>query len=618
MRVLTLLIAVLVACGRSSAPSGPDRPAPDRPLPPAAPPAVAEAPAPPGDAAPPPPVEPAPSAAQHEAWIARRPKSVIEAQLYRQTVALPFTLADGRRGTATLIDLAPTIGVWSTLTVTWEGDGTDTWHLENPSGVRQSLRLDPAFPQGLLLTRGGVDHPCDLWGDLPSTLQVARLSGQVYAAVCDNALAVRNPTVGKKTALEWTTDLLRDHVWGGEKITNLVKESFFEDAELRTAELGEKAADLAPAVAAAPLPALVDPSVVGRLLDPGDLGLPLDGTIAGDLAVGAWYPVHGMQGAWGSVMAPRYVDPAVITRLAPRTDPLDEVEAGAVVYTVAFDLSQFELGFEIGTDHPRVGWSERARPGVRAAGLPGPDGFDSVSPLVRSGKLDPAYLPRLVSVFVGGFKRDHGAFKWGVLSRGDGGSHFGFVEFGTVLSRLQPGLATVVVWADQRVELRTWSAADDVRLSEVRHARQNGVPVLETDPATGQAVAGALVTNWNAGNWSGSAEGKLRSVRGGLCLQESPAGRFLVYSYFSSATPSAMADVYAAYQCTYGMLLDMNALEHTYLAAYIAKDGDLAVRPLVRGMEVLDREKGSGVYPRFVGYADNRDFFYVLRKAGSP
>jgi hypothetical protein len=62
------------------------------------------------------------------------------------------------------------------------------------------------------------------------------------------------------------------------------------------------------------------------------------------------------------------------------------------------------------------------------------------------------------------------------------------------------------------------------------------------------------------------------------------------------------------------MLLDMNALEHTYLAVDAVRDGELAVEHLSTGMAVLDKTKRDATWQRFVGYADNRDFFYVLRR----
>ena len=61
-------------------------------------------------------------------------------------------------------------------------------------------------------------------------------------------------------------------------------------------------------------------------------------------------------------------------------------------------------------------------------------------------------------------------------------------------------------------------------LARIRYARQNGVPLVEPDPATGAPAPGALVAKWGPGNWSGSAGGELRALRAGACLQEGRAG----------------------------------------------------------------------------------------------
>ncbi|MFC3117499.1 hypothetical protein ACFOHS_01050 [Jhaorihella thermophila] len=77
---------------------------------------------------------------------------------------------------------------------------------------------------------------------------------------------------------------------------------------------------------------------------------------------------------------------------------------------------------------------------------------------------------------------------------------------------------------------------------------------------------------WRAGgpgNWSGSAKAELRTLRAGACMARSAGTTWLIYGYFSTATPSAMARTFQAYGCDYAMLLDMNALEHTYLALYV-------------------------------------------------
>jgi hypothetical protein len=138
--------------------------------------------------------------------------------------------------------------------------------------------------------------------------------------------------------------------------------------------------------------------------------------------------------------------------------------------------------------------------------------------------------------------------------------------------------------------------------------------LIDFDEERQISAPGALVGRWGAGNWSGSQDNQLRTQRAGACLQQTATGRFLIYGYFSGATPSAMARVFQAYRCRYAMQMDMNALEHTYLAVYSSINGQRVVEHLVEGMSVLDDQKGDAVVPRFVGYADNRDFFYVMRR----
>jgi hypothetical protein len=220
-----------------------------------------------------------------------------------------------------------------------------------------------------------------------------------------------------------------------------------------------------------------------------------------------------------------------------------------------------------------------------------------------------------VATFTGGFKREHGAFRYGDLAGRNHGSHYGFIEQGVVFSKLQPGLATLYVLDDGAVRMGTWSQADDRLLARIRYARQNGVPLVEPDP-TGAPAPGALVAKWGPGNWSGSATGELRAVRAGVCLQEAAGRRFLIYGWFSTATPSAMARVFQAYGCRYAMLLDMNALEHTYLAVYGRQGHQITVQHLIRGMAEVDKSTDGAIVPRFIGFPDNRDFFYLVRGGG--
>jgi hypothetical protein len=229
--------------------------------------------------------------------------------------------------------------------------------------------------------------------------------------------------------------------------------------------------------------------------------------------------------------------------------------------------------------------------------------------------VSPALTNRTVATFAGGFKRDHGAFKYGDMASLNFGSHYGFIEHGVILSKLQPNLATLYVLSDGTIGMKTWREEDNAMLSRIAFARQNGVPLLETDVDTGQGVPGSRVTQWGAGNWSGSAEAKLRTLRAGACLQESDHGRYLIYAYFSTATPSAMARTFQAYGCNYAMLLDMNAPILTYLALYVRSEGRVHVEHLVPIMTEADPKGAKGeLIPKFIGLPDNRDMFYVVRK----
>jgi hypothetical protein len=162
--------------------------------------------------------------------------------------------------------------------------------------------------------------------------------------------------------------------------------------------------------------------------------------------------------------------------------------------------------------------------------------------------------------------------------------------------------------------MKTWDLEDNAVLPKIKHARQNGVPLLEFDDKSQAPVPGRLVNKWGPGNWSGSEEMKLRTIRAGAALLSNGKKRFLAYAVFSDATPSAMARVFQAYRCRYAMPLDLNALEHTYLALYRRAGSQLFVDYLLSGMNEVDKMDSGEVVPRFLGYPDNRDFFYVMRK----
>ncbi len=540
---------------------------------------------------------------------------ILELQSARQSDSLVVATEDGGRGEAILENLNPNINSWFLLTLRWrDGDAPVVYHLENPLPETQRVALDPAHADGLVIIEGEQSTPCTLWRRRQGNrLELAHNSQPIFASLCDGKLLVRRKPAGHRTRLEQVTDLLRDRIWGGEKLVGLVKQSLYRDAFLERGEASDESECLAPSPEA-PLRAKLGANFVDQGVIPRNLDIKVAASNQA-LTLGCWYPVQGQSGVQLSVIEPRAIAPEILASDRIKVRPLDSVENSALTYLVAFDLSQLELGFELGTDHPRLNWSDRTLETVRDPRLPGPDGFDDPGPLITTGSISADQAARTVATFTGGFKRSHSAFHYGDLANRNHGSHYGFLSHGVLFSRLQPGLSTLYARDDGRVEMKTWHEQDDDNLlPRLRHARQNGVPLLEYNPQSQASHPGEFVARWGRGNWSGSAEGKLRTLRAGACIQETPQRRFLIYGWFSSATPSAMTRVFQAYGCRDAMMLDMNALEHTYLALYSVDQEQIVVQHLIDDMIEVDQRVGDTFTPRFIGYADNRDFFYLMRK----
>lgn len=557
-------------------------------------------------------------------------RTVVDVQPYAQRSTLDLSQTGGPFTSAELVNLQPAVGDWYLLNLTGP-EGTEIWHLHS---LGWQITTDPADAAALWLTRPAPVEPgaevalepgaeptrervrCTMF--TAPAAEAARSGDEArlgYLPLCQGRIYRRTQLEGRKTTIEWASDLLRDNVWGGEKLTVFVRDTFFKDRYLQRGDLDEGSDDEAPQVGP-PRPKLTDAALKGTLV-PENLGLPVP---EGPMLAGKWVELDDQPGMFATVLQPQLVHPDVTASLGDGIRPLQAEEKDALVYLVAFDLDQFQLDYELGTDHPRLDWSERPPAASIDDTLPGPDGFDSGAPLARTGQVPPWARDRLVATFTAGFKRSHGAFPIGRLSRENHGHHYGFLTHGTVWSTLQPDLATLTIDADGRVDLKTWTPDDEAHLHTLRHARQNGVPLVHPDPATGEVVAGELVRSWSGGNWASSVDGNLRSLRAGLCLLEDGDSRYLVYGYFTGATPSAMASVFAAAGCQYGMMADMNALEHTYMATYTReRDGEGPVawtaHHLDTGMAVLDDEGRDGeAQPRFVAFPDNRDFFYVVRR----
>lgn len=543
---------------------------------------------------------------QRAAYDAVRTKSIVELQPFRQETN---TILPESETPVRLISLNPAINSWFLLQI-GEDDtrGQENYHIENPDPAGQTITLS-AGPTPVLMV---AEEKCEPWVGDPSMLAQAKDSGLPYAPICDGRLYLRNQVSGSRTTLERTTEFLRDHVWKGEEVVRFVRDNFFKDSELEIST--ELAVEGSGQLDKGPIPARVDGPLAERPVISTQHGFGLLGTEPGQMTVGLWYPVAGLPDVYVSTIQPKTISEEIL-KGPGKTNALDSVELRATDYMVAFDLAQFEIGFALGTDHPSLGWSTRPPYSVRVGGMPGPDGVSSPKPLTVLGMVSPSLTDRTIATFTAGFKRQHGAFKYGDYATMNFGMHYGFIEQGVILSKLQPNLSTLYVLNDGTIEMKTWHEEDNAVLPQIRFARQNGVPLLETDTETGLGVPGPRVTQWGAGNWSGSAEAKLRTLRAGACIQETDGKRFLIYGYFSTATPSVMARTFQAYGCEYAMLLDMNALEHTYLALYVRRDGGVHVEHLIPGMSAVDKKASDGnLIPRFIGFPDNRDLFYLMRQ----
>jgi hypothetical protein len=547
-------------------------------------------------------------------------KTIVDLQPFRETSSIRIKGVRGEEGLATLINLNPDINAWYLLRLDRPGVSEEDYHLENAHPRTQTFLLDSNDPYGLLIVDKENRYACNLWeGKSSRSLTDAKRMGAAYVPLCGGKLYLRNRVKGHRTEIERVTDVLRDEVPGGEKIVGFVRDTFFSYLYERKAgqKVESKPAEGLPQSETenAPAPALLDPKKTNRSVRPNDLGIEVQESGSSGMRLGSWYAAKENPGIYVSVMVPEEIAPEILHSFTKVVNGLDTVEAGGLAYLVAFDLDQFNLKYALGTDHPRVGWSDHTLEQMMDRSLPGPDGIGSIAPLVSTGLINPMDESRTVATFTGGFKRIHGAFRYGALALKNHGSHYGFLENGVLFSKLQPGLATVYVLDDGWVDMKTWTERDNDLLPRIRYARQNGVPIIaEFDQATRMSIPGPLVARWGDGNWSGSVNKKLRTMRAGLAFQELNGRRFLLYAFFWSATPSAMARVFQAYRCRYAMLLDMNALEHTYLAVYKKQGANLYVQHLIRGMSEVDMSVKGKYIPRFLGYSDDRDFFYLTRK----
>ena len=128
-----------------------------------------------------------------------------------------------------------------------------------------------------------------------------------------------------------------------------------------------------------PAPASTEDLVHGIV--PERLALELETPFKEEVLPGQWYPVRDLEGVSVSVIAPEHLASEIRSGREAHVNGLDSIESAALVYLVAFDLERFDLHFALGTDHPRLDWSDRPPQSSRIPHLPGPDGVVSAAPL---------------------------------------------------------------------------------------------------------------------------------------------------------------------------------------------------------------------------------------------
>lgn len=581
---------------------------------------------------------PKPEEAPGPAWQAAPPAnpsadapSVVELQPFRETQHL----SNARGDEITLINLNKNVGAWYLLQVKVD-TLQNTFHLEVPSpkgGLQQRPRLS-LYRDGLsVLLPGEPARNFPLWADPleavnpvprnPAELNAAPVLSEVlkpdhvfeapFNIFCDGLVLARAQKQGASPAMERVTDLLRTTRFG-DWVVEKAKPYLIPSPELGENNAADKDAAAAQE-ALLPRNARLEATQHPPSCKPATMGVAVDAP-EGRLIYGQWYKAVNHPGVYVSVMKPSLIEKALLDTYKDRVDTLGkydnkEREAEALVYLLAFDTSLFTFDYVLGADHPRVEWS--ARTGKLKDKGKGPDGFDTVKPLNKIGSIPPYDAPLAAAAFTGGFKREHAAFKLGALSKVNNGSHFGFMEQGVLMSRLNPGLATAWMGLDGNIELLTWGEKDVERLPHTFGARQNGVPLIEGVDDKGVSIPGALVNQWGTGAWSGSKDGSFLTVRSGMATQETGTRHFILYGYFTGSTPNGMARVFQAYGCHYAMQLDMNALSLCYCALY-TRDSEGKVNGaeyIHKGMESFNGPKSA---LRFLHTNDARDFFYVMTK----
>jgi hypothetical protein len=236
----------------------------------------------------------------------------------------------------------------------------------------------------------------------------------------------------------------------------------------------------------------------------------------------------------------------------------DDERRYVVAGIVAFDLRATQLHFVLGSEEPK-----------------------STMTLERSGRIPSIDMQagRILSVFNGGFKADHG-------------------QYGAMVNRaivLPPisGHMTVAVNPDGTVRMGAWGR-EIAGSDDALWWRQNGPPIIY------RGQVNPLTSEMTARNWGASINGTVAVWRSGLGLSQD--GRSLYYAAGDNLVVSALARGLQAAGAYNAMQLDVNNY-WVYFGAVKAEGSRFTNETL------FDKMKGSD--PRRYLNGFSRDFFYV-------
>lgn len=543
-----------------------------------------------------------------ENW--RTAPDVVSFQPFSETTTKTVTLAPGKMADLQLISLNKEINSWFILKAKF-GRQEYIYNFENNLPSSQKITL--ANNGELTITTKDGEQNCNVLGTqiTDGEFDKAVRTRSPYTMICEFRLSVKTQQDGNRSTFENLVNGIRSTGGIGESFLDWVKENQYNEADQVFGTEDKDASD-SHAGAEAPTAALVSSRVAIK-----NHGLSVKSKEDNQsMVAGQWYEAKNYENVYVSVMRPNLVKEDILKSYTDRVSSLDgsgsnsRGESGALAVFMAMDLSKYLVAFDNGSEHPGTGWSPRPS-GIRRGNddRNGPDGFNTLAPLAFPGVLNPKDLPAVIGTFAGGFQRKHAAFKSGDLTSFNKGHHYGVMEKGVIMSTIVPNLSSLITYKDGTVDIKTWTLADNANLDKIKDIRQNGVPLIE------DGVPGRYVNNWGAGNWSGNADAQLRTPRTAACIVENNGRRFLIISYFSGHSPSAMTRVLQSYQCKNAIHLDMNSPRFAYAALFTRNDRGFFDIETLHSSMAGESVSGQGEKaPRSIIQPTYKDFFYIMKK----